>query len=391
MSGAKYIPNVGWRWEVMPRQTRRHRSHNYADIGTYEVTVVVNGRRPVFGSVVGTADGGAELRPSPLGCLVLEQELPKIHALYPAAEVWQVALMPDHIHLILRISAPLPPGKHLGTIVGAFKGGITRAWRQLQEEAERGRSPGAQELRADARNTGADGADGDDGNGAGGHSPGAASPSSAPVSEASALEQCSLFEVGYNDRILMRDGQLDNWKRYLHDNPLRLWRRRQHPDLMRRALCVVIDGVRYGAFGNFALLRYPEKQQVFFHRRTDGRPTELTPFWLQEHDRLIALAQQGDVLVTPGISECEKRIKKEALASRYRLIHIQKDPISAFWKPERSRFDACAEGSLLILAPWQDDLNTVTDYATFHQLNAFAASICQISCTTDCRIMNANG
>ncbi|MCQ2293786.1 MAG: hypothetical protein MJZ54_07110 [Bacteroidaceae bacterium] len=61
MSGAKYIPNVGWRWEVMPRQTRRHRSHNYADIGTYEVTVVVNGRRPVFGSVVGTADGGAEL------------------------------------------------------------------------------------------------------------------------------------------------------------------------------------------------------------------------------------------------------------------------------------------------------------------------------------------
>ena len=30
-----------------------------------------------------------------------------------------------------------------------------------------------------------------------------------------------LFEEGYNDKILMHEGQLDNWKHYLDDNPRR--------------------------------------------------------------------------------------------------------------------------------------------------------------------------
>lgn len=45
-----------------------------------------------------------------------------------------------------------------------------------------------------------------------------------------------------------------------------------------------------------------------------------------------------------------------ALKQRLRLIHLQADPIGRYWKPERSRFEACAYGSLLILAPWPDDL-----------------------------------
>jgi hypothetical protein len=65
------------------------------------------------------------------------------------------------------------------------------------------------------------------------------------------------------------------------------------------------------------------------------------------------------------------------------LIHLQKEPIGAFWKPERQRFEACANGSLLILAPW--DLDTMgsvgsvpsdTDYSRFHNLNTLAAEIC---------------
>jgi hypothetical protein len=53
---------------------------------------------------------------------------------------------------------------------------------------------------------------------------------------------------------------------------------------------------------------------VFFHRRTEGIPTENTEFWKKEKQRLISAANSGDVLVTPGISECEKRIKNMALA-----------------------------------------------------------------------------
>ena len=321
-------------------QTRRMFGHDYAIQGTYEVTMAVVGRQPVFGEIVGTTKAGGEaphLNPSPLGLAVINNEIPKIHHYYPMVAVWQVCLMPDHLHMIVRINAPLPPGKHLGIIIGAFKGGISRAWWQRE----------------------------------------------ATVSVASASDtRAPLFEPNYNDHILMRDGQLENWKRYLRDNPRRLMMRREYPNLFQRALCITIDGIRYSAFGNMLLLRQPEKHQVFFHRKTDGIPTEQTAFWKEERQRLISAAKSGDVLVTPGISECEKRIKNIALQQALRLIHVQSEPIGRYWKPERSRFEACAAGTLLILAPWPEDLPSFTTaYARFHYLNHLAETICAISYT----------
>jgi len=323
-------------------QTRRMFGHDYAVPGTYEVTMVVANRRPVFGEIVGTTKAGGEaphLKLSPLGQTVLDKEIPKIHHYYPEVDVWQVCLMPDHLHLIVRISRPLPKGKHLGIVIGAFKGGVSRAWWQLNTTAYV-----------------------------------ASATDSRP----------SLFEPNYNDHILMRDGQLENWKRYLRDNPRRYMMRREYPDLFQRALCITIGGVRYSVFGNMLLLRQPEKHQVFFHRRTDGVPTEETEFWNTERQRLLSAATSGDVLVTPGVSECEKRIKNLALEQGLRLIHIQSTPIGPYWKPERSRFEACARGSLLILAPWPEDMPDFTsDYARFHYLNRLAESVCAISHATD--------
>lgn len=326
-------------------QTRRMYGHNYAVPGTYEVTIVVTNRRPVFGEIVGSTRTGGEtphLKPSALGLAVLNNEIPKIHHYYPMVDVWQVCLMPDHLHLIVRINEPLPVGKHLGIIIGAFKGGVSRAWWQILETT---------------------------------------------VPEASASEtplREPLFEPNYNDHILMRNGQLENWKRYLRDNPRRLMMRIEYPDLFRRTLCIVIGGIRYSAFGNMLLLRQPEKHQVFFHRRTNGVPTEQTDIWTKECQRLIFAAKSGDVLVTPGISECEKQIKNMALEQKLRLIHVQSNPIGKYWKPERNRFEACAAGSLLILAPWPEDMPTfASDYNRFHYLNRLAETICAISHTTN--------
>ena len=92
----------------------------------------------------------------------------------------------------------------------------------------------------------------------------------------------------------------------------------------------------------------------------------------------------GDVLVTPGISECEKRIKNMALRQRLRLIHLQKEPIGKLWKPERSRFEACASGSLLVLAPWPEDMPAFgSDYERFHYLNRLTEAVCAVSHMTD--------
>lgn len=322
-------------------QTYRMHGHDYARPGTYEVTMVVAGRQAVFGELVGTTKAGGDaprLEPSELGKIVLEREIPKIHHYYPMVEVWQVCLMPDHLHMIVRINEPLPEGKHLGIVLGAFKGGVSRAWWKL----------------------------------------------CATVSGASASEKCApLFEPNYNDHILMRDGQLENWKCYLRDNPRRLMIRREYPRLFQRAMCILINGVRYSAFGNMLLLRQPEKHQVFFHRRTNGMPTEETDYWETERKRLISAAESGDVLVTPGISECEKRIKNIALEQRLRLIHLQVEPIGALWKPERSRFEACASGTLLILAPWAEDMPEFgSDYERFHYLNRLAETVCGVNSET---------
>lgn len=348
-------------------QTRRMYGHDYALPGTYEVTIVVADRWPVFGEIVGSTKVGGEtphLKPSVLGQTVLDVEIPKIHHYYPMVDVWQVCLMPDHLHMIVRINRPLPEGKHLGIIIGAFKGGVSRAWWRLNSAAD-----AADTGAANAADTGADKGD-----------TGAASVAVASA----AASHAPLFEPGYNDHILMREGQLNNWKRYLRDNPRRYLMRREYPDLFQRSLCIVIGGVRYSAFGNMLLLRQPEKHQVFFHRRTNGKPTEETDFWEAESRRLISLAESGDVLVTPGISECEKRIKTMALERGLRMIHLQSTPIGQYWKPERSRFEACAQGSLLILAPWPDDMPEFTsDYGRFHYLNHLAEAICAVGGKTE--------
>ena len=349
--------------------------HDYAIPGTYEVTMAVAGRRPVFGEIVGTTKAGGEaphIKLSPLGQAVMKDEIPKIHHYYPMVDIWQVCLMPDHIHLIVRINAPLPPGKHLGIIIGAFKGGVSRAWWRLTGVTGTAAPATVASGQAGAPSTPAIAA-------------GTSAPSCATVSEASASGQRpALFEPNYNDHILMRDGQLENWKHYLRDNPRRLMMRREYPGLFQRALCIVIDGIRYSAFGNMLLLRQPEKHQVFFHRKTDGIPTEQTTFWDTERQRLIAAAKSGDVLVTPGISECEKRIKNMALQQGLRLIHVQSEPIGHYWKPERSRFEACAAGALLILAPWPEDLPSfASDYERFHYLNRLAEAVCAIGHTTN--------
>ena len=175
------------------------------------------------------------------------------------------------------------------------------------------------------------------------------------------------------------------------------------------------------AFGNILLLHKPVKEQVFCHRRArvgqltaderqrlgitgpchDDTLTSLpytdTQAWRRERDTWIADAQDGVVLVTPGISPGEREMKNLAIANRLPLIHLQKEPITH--KPERARFDACAEGSLLILAPWPEDLDSmrsrtdmggtaagscpsaasiVSDYDRFHNLNELARMICEL-------------
>ena len=162
--------------------------------------------------------------------------------------------------------------------------------------------------------------------------------------------------------------------------------RRLLPDYMRRCLHVQIGGRSYGAFGNLFLLRWPRKVQVMCHRRhpLTGHPYEETDDYAHERRGWeSAVMEGGTVIVTPGISRGEQLMKNECIERGYPLIHLQATPIGRYWKPEKTRFEACVSGALLILAPWDldtmGDVNHVpsdSDYSRFHNLNTLAAEIC---------------
>lgn len=362
--------------DIQHNQHRRAEWQDYGDKGIYMVTLSIEGRHPLFGHLEGNIRASRKTADfphivlSPLGRTILDDELPKIHRYHPQVEVWQAAIMPDHVHLLLYVSEHLPDGKQLGDILRSFKGGCSRAWWA--------QTPTPPENAA------------------------------VPVLS-STVHRPPLFEAGYHDRIIKRPGMLDTIKRYMNDNPLRALMRRQLPHLMERRLHLRIGNHHYAAFGALFLLKRAEKEQVFYHRydRATGLPTEQTENYRRERERQLAEARTGVVLVSPGISKGERFVINTAIDEGLPVIHLQKESIERYWKPERHRFEACARGALLILAPWGLDeeimrtafehAGTATtpattppspsDYARFHRLNDLAAEICA---TTDVVLMNTS-
>ena len=192
-----------------------------------------------------------------------------------------------------------------------------------------------------------------------------------------------LFQSGYRDRIIIREGMYENICRYMDENPFRARLREECPNLMKRCLHLWIQNREYAAFGNLFLLKDPYRLQVFFHRKNaQDIPTHLTPKYAQDKAQLLLRAEQGAVLVTPGISEGEKGVMNAALDNHLPLIILQKELITEYWKPSHDRFYACASGRLLILSPWV--LEGHSDYGCFHSLNDLAREICE---ATDTRLL----
>ena len=309
----------------------------------------------------------------------MEEELPKIHHLYPQIELWQAAIMPDHLHLLLYVAEALPDGKRLGDILRSFKGGCSRAWWAL------GGGRIALESAGTTGTTGTTSTTGTTGTTSTTSTTGTTSTVVGTVKDrktavpvlSSTVSRSSLFERGYHDRIIKRPGMLEAIKRYMADNPLRALIRKQLPHLMERRLHLRIGTHDFAAFGALFLLKRAEKEQVFYHRRdkATGLPTEQTDSYRQKRDRQLNEARDGVVLVSPGISKGESLVIHAAIDEGFPVIQLQKEPIEQYWKPERHRFEACARGTLLIMYPWELEKEK-TDYDRFHRLNNLAAEIC---------------
>ena len=311
---------------------RRKPWHNYHRKGTYMLTMVVAGRQPLLGRLVMPAAdaAGAYIELTHLGRAILSEEVRKISAVFKMVEVWKLCIMPDHIHMIVRVKEDLPPGKHLGQVVAGFKGGCSRAWWRMTKP------------RADARGVVA-----------------ATTPSSAaPAATTSAASAAGpvvgsaaslppLFEAGYNDLILLDDGQLDNWKRYLDDNPRRLAIKRLHPALFTTLHFADIGEWHCQLVGNRFLLDIPQKVAVIVHGAYDDKK------YAECRERWLACGEAGGILVSAAIATREKLVMREAMDRGYRVILVRDNGFPPLYKPAGESFDACSDGRLLQVSPWE--------------------------------------
>ena len=297
---------------VTPAETKHHMKrrkpwHNYRSKGIYMLTLVVEGRLPLLGRLV-IPDGGTtgKVELTALGRAIRDEEIRKIPAVYPMVEVWQLCIMPDHLHMIVRVKEDMPEGKTLGNVVRGFKVGCSRAWWRL--------SPAPIP---------------------------AASPAGLPAGKAPLL-----FESGYNDQILLREGQLANWKRYLDDNPRRLAIKRLHPEFFTTLNHVDIDEWHCQLVGNGFLLNIPQKVAVIVHGAYDDQT------FAQLRQQWLACGEAGGVLVSAAIAPREKEVLTEARKRGYRIIHVMENGFPPLYKPVGEAFDDCAAGLLLQLSPW---------------------------------------
>lgn len=341
--------------------------HDYYDKGIYLITLVVGNRDNLLGELNMDARNPS-VHLSAFGSAVMD-EWHKTAAIQASKgrniTLHAAVCMPDHFHGVIEVGERMD--KSLGAIIQYFKSACTVRYRELTGAVV---------------------------------SPCWGKKISSMGKEQRAIAYLSverkyrpLFDDNYDDTICLTnpDGSYDRrhlsaMLNYVSDNPRRAVILRLNPTFMQRCLHVVIGGRDYAAFGNLFLLRWARKVQVFCHRKApDGRtPYEQTEAYRRECAQWKAQVMQGaTVIVTPGISNGERLIKTRCIESGYPLIHIQKEPIGRYWKPESSRFHACENGSLLILAPWSPetigDVNGIpkdTDYSIFHNLNKIAEEIC---------------
>lgn len=364
--------------ETQHNMKRRKPWHDYRRKGTYMLTLVVEGRRPVFGRVVtipaadaagvvasrgaagGATDGGAtrgateettdggaargvaggeatrgvaaHVELTELGKIIRDEEIRKISAIYKMVEVWKFCIMPDHIHMIVRITEDMPENKHLGNVVAGFKGGCSRAWWRLEPCGD------AQGVVVEPCV---------DTQGVVVATIPAVLAAGKMTGKATDDRRPSLFESGYNDQILMENGQFDNWSHYLDDNPRRLAVKQLHPDYFTTMHYIDIGEWHCQTVGNRFLLDIPDKAAVIVHNAyTDQEYAEYKRQWL-------AFGEAGGILVSAAIATREKEVMREAMNRGYRLILVRENGFPPLYKPSGESFDACSDGRLLQVSPWE--------------------------------------
>jgi len=358
--------------ETVPSYKRRLNDWDYTQPRIYMLTLATEGREPLLGTLTGDvslptgAADGPRLVSSALGAAVL-QEVDGIPRYYPQIKIIARQLMPDHLHVLLYVTRPLPV--HLGQVVNGFKTGCNKKWRQMQESDQWQETPREQIAQRQSRWAPDQKPNG---TAASGSEQGGSAASGSVSGGFVARKEGFLWEQGYHDRVLSGQGQLQRLVDYIRENPRRSLVKRQHAEWFR-PFTVTAAGTTLQAVGNPLLLQAVSRKTV----RISNRITEEQRNGQQQE--LLTAARQGAVFISPFISTGERFVEETALRERLPIIKLLPNGFSPYYKPQGHYFDACGEGRLLLLTPYPySTQKVVLTRSVCNYLNVLAARLADL-------------
>lgn len=309
-----------FRRQLIPNGQRRAPWHDYRDRAIYMITLNAAPGVPPFSTLTGIP-GSHDFAPravrTPLG-EIIHKAISRLATVFPAVSILRRVIMPEHLHFVIFIKKRTDT--HLGSIIRALKQDVRTGYAAL---------------------TGSD-------------------PELTPT----------LFENGYHDRILMKNGQLKRMLDYVSNNPARRMLRMANPGFFRRFMLTDTEGNRYEAYGNPALLVDPDIEPVKVSSKYT--PDELRRrkiCWLHT-------VGNGGVLASPFVSAAEKRVRDWAADNGGRLINLEENGFGPRFAPKGRFHTLCAEGRLLLIAPTEHQTTkTRRDKAFWESLNSLAVRV----------------
>lgn len=333
------------------------------------------GRPHLFGKLTGATEGEASIALNAFGKAV-EEQIMVIPDMYPQVSILEKVIMPNHIHFVIKVHHRLPEKKPLGFIIDRFKSWVNRRYKEicLSLPASTLMDLSYQQAGASSSQSKVMSSQSQTARPKQGH--GSKNPKIGLV-----------FEAGFHDRILFREGQLQNMIDYCRDNPRRLWKvvhnsqyfhtvsgiqltmpllaesgtkgRSRWQGPVQGLLAPIIYSqsgtasttatITFNAVGNLSLLRAPERMQIQCSRSMTEAQIEAL------RDDVLEACLHGVVPISPCISPGERIIARAVMDQGFDLVALfpQGIPEDTTYKPYKEFFDACASGQLLLMSPWK--------------------------------------
>lgn len=226
-------------------------------------------------------------------------------------EISPFAIMPDHLHLLIKIKA-IDDRVALGRLVYPLEKALAQAYWKIigADKTAPGKTP--------------------------------------PEGPAPGGFVRPIFEKDWHDWIVKKTGQLAAFRRYIKENSARAWNRRANARYFGRVTEIEFLGHRWFAYGNRAILDLPVLTPFKGHRAT----AEGSPEW----QAMLGAASRigpGGAGVSTFMSPLEKACGNAIAKAGGKFVVLSPEGFGPRGHPPREKEKFCAQGRMLFLSLYE--------------------------------------